>query len=238
MFMTWDPMYYIMIAPAFLLALWAQAKVKWTFASASKIPARCTGALAAQQVMQAAGVFDVEIEQTEGFLSDHYDPRQKVLRLSPDVYSGQSLAALGVGAHEAGHAIQHAHGYAPLALRNAIVPMANFGSGFSWILFFVGLVLQGSKFAVLGYNLVLVGIALFSLMVIFQVINLPVEFNASSRGRQALLATGLVTPEEDGTVRKVLSAAALTYVAATLQSVLTLLYFLYRAGLLGGRRND
>jgi Zn-dependent membrane protease YugP len=181
--------------------------------------------------MQAGGVFDVEVEQTQGFLSDHYDPRHKVLRLSPDVFNGRSLAALGIGAHEAGHAIQHSHGYAPLALRNLIVPVASLGSSLSWIVIFAGFLL--------GYfNLVLVGIGLFSATVVFQLINLPVEFNASSRARQVLLATGLVDAEEDRTVKKVLSAAALTYVAATVSAILTLLYFLYRAGLLGGRRSE
>jgi Zn-dependent membrane protease YugP len=228
-----DPMYFLFLAPGLLLALWAQAKVKWAYASASQVPSRSgyTGAAAAKQVMQAGGVFDVEIEQTSGYLSDHYDPRHRVLRLSPDVYHGRSLAALGIGAHEAGHAIQHANQYAPLSIRNAVVPVAQFGSGFSWIIIFAG-------FALGYFNLMLIGIGLFSVVVFFQLINLPVEFNASSRARQALLATGLVDAEEDRVVRKVLNAAALTYVAATLSAILTLLYYLYRAGLLGGRRDD
>lgn len=228
----WDPVYYLFLVPGMLLALWAQAKTKWAYAAASQIPARCglSGAAAARQVMEAGGVFDVGIEETSGFLSDHYDPRQRVLRLSPDVYNGRSLASLGIAAHEAGHAIQHAHQYIPLGLRNAIVPLASAGSAMSWIAIFAGMFLH-------LYNLILIGIALFSLTVVFQLVNLPVEFNASNRARASLLATGLVDADEDRTVKKVLSAAAMTYVAATITAVLQLLYFLYRAGLLGGRRN-
>jgi hypothetical protein len=231
--MLFDPMYFLFLVPGMLLAMWAQAKVKWAYATASRIPARsgCTGATAARQVMQAGGVFDVEIEQTQGFLSDHYDPRHRVLRLSPDVFHGRSLAALGIGAHEAGHAIQHAHQYSLLTLRNAIVPLASVGGNLSMLVIVFGFLLQ-------MFNLILIGIGLFSLTVIFQLVNLPVEFNASSRARQALLATGLVDVEEDHTVKKVLSAAALTYVAATVSAILTLMYFLFRAGLLGGGRRD
>src|SRR5262245_9481890 len=196
MFLHWDPMYFVFLAPGMLLALWAQAKVKWAYASASQIPSRSgyTGAMAAQQVMQAGGVFDVQIEQTDGFLSDHYDPRHRVLRLSPDVYSGRSLAALGIGAHEAGHAIQPAHQYTLLTLRNAIVPLASIGGNLSMFVILAGALLS-------MFNLIVVGIALFSLTVIFQLVNLPVEFNASSRAREALLATGLVDAEEDRTVK-------------------------------------
>jgi Zn-dependent membrane protease YugP len=232
-FYGFDPMYFLFLAPGMLLALWAQAKVKWAYAQASQIPSHSglNGAAAAREVMRAGGVFDVEIEQVSGYLSDHYDPRAKVLRLSPDVYNGNSLASLGIAAHEAGHAIQHAHGYSPLALRNAIVPIANFGGGISTMIIFAGILFN-------LFNLTLIGIALFSTTVVFQLVNLPVEFNASSRARQSLLATGLVDPEEDRVVKKVLSAAALTYVAATISAILSLLYFLYRAGLLGGRRSN
>jgi Zn-dependent membrane protease YugP len=167
-------------------------------------------------------------------MTDHYDPSHKVLRLSPEVYAGQSLAALGIAAHEAGHAMQDAHGYAPLRLRNGLVPLASVGGGLAWIIIFAGFVLSAVNHA-LGNSLVLVGIGAFSLVVVFQLVNLPVEFDASRRARAALIDGGLITAEEDVYVKKVLDAAALTYVAATLASVLTLLYYLFRSGLLGGR---
>ena len=235
--MFFDPIYLLFLAPGILLALWAQAKVHWTYAAASRVPSRSgyTGAEAAKIVMEQGGVFDVAIEESHGMLSDHYDPRHKVLRLSPDVLGGRSLAALGIAAHEAGHAIQHGHGYAPLALRNGLVPLASAGGNLSMALIMIGLFFAGAG-TIWGRTMFLVGIALFSLTVLFQLVNLPVEFNASSRARAALLAVGLVDSQEDRVVKKVLSAAAMTYVAATVTAVLTLLYYLFRAGLLGGRR--
>jgi hypothetical protein len=233
MFLHWNPMYFIFLAPGILLALWAQAKVKWAYATASQVFARCgyTGAAAARRVLEDAGIYDVGIEESHGFLSDHYDPRHKVLRLSPDVYHGRSLASLGIAAHEAGHAVQHATGYAPLAVRNGLVPLASIGGNLSMLILMVGFLLS-------LLQLVYVGIGLFSLTVLFQLVNLPVEFNASSRARDSLLALGLVSPDEDRTVKRVLNAAALTYVAATISAILTLIYYLYRAGLLGSRRDD
>ncbi len=232
--MHWfDPMYFIILAPGLLLAMWAQHKVRSTFARASELTSRqgWSGRDVAQAILDANGIDDVDIEPVSGYLSDHYDPRHKVLRLSPDVYQGRSLAAFGVAAHEVGHAIQHAHGYAPLSIRNAIVPMANFGSSLGMLIIMVGIGLALKSLAILGC-------ALFTMVVLFQVINLPVEFNASRRAREALLANGIVTQVEDKEVGRVLNAAALTYVAATLTSILTLLYFLMRAGLLGGRSRD
>jgi Zn-dependent membrane protease YugP len=225
-------MYFAFVAPAMLLAIWAQWRVRSAYSTASRVAARSgySGAEAAQAVMQAAGINNVRIEPVEGFMTDHYVPGQRVLRLSPDVYAGRSLAALGIAAHESGHAIQDARRYPLLVLRNGLVPLASIGSSLSWIIMLVG-------FALASLNLVLVGIAAFSLTVLFQVVNLPVEFDASRRARIALLDAGLVTQEEDVYVKKVLNAAALTYVAATLSSILTLLYFLFRSGLLGGRRN-
>jgi uncharacterized protein len=231
--MIWyDWMYFVFLAPGILLALWAQYRVKSAYAEASRIPSQSgyTGASAAQAVMHQAGVEGVEIEPVEGFLSDHYVPGQKVLRLSHDVYAGRSLAALGIAAHESGHAIQDSRHYPLLVVRNLLVPLASFGSGISWILILAGFLLAWS-------DLILIGIVAFSLVVVFQVVNLPVEFDASRRARIALVDGGLVTPEEDVEVGKVLHAAALTYVAGTLTSVLTLLYYLYRSGLLGGRRS-
>ncbi len=181
--------------------------------------------------MRAEGVHDVRIEPVAGMLSDHYDPSHKVLRLSEKVYGNRSLAALGVAAHEAGHAIQDANHYSPLVVRNLLVPAASLGSNAAWIVFVAGLMLGFAK-------LMIVGMALFSAVVIFQLVNLPVEYDASRRARHALQMTGLVSPQEDQTVGRVLNAAALTYVAATLTSVLTLLYFVIRSGLLGGSRDD
>lgn len=226
-----DPLYLIIIAPGFLLAGYASLKVKSTFARGTDIPTRggYSGRDIAQAILDREGIYDVKIEPVQGHLSDHYDPRNKVLRLSPDVYNGRSVAAAGVAAHEVGHAIQHAHGYAPLAIRNAVVPVASFGSNFSFILLMIGL-------AFAFQTLTILACALFTMVVIFQVVNLPVEFNASSRARQALLTNGLVTQVEDREIGKVLNAAAMTYVAATLTAILTLLYFLLRSGLLGGRR--
>lgn len=231
--MIWfDPVYFLFLAPAMLLAAWAQLRVRSAYAQASRISARSgyTGAQAAQALLRAAGVTDVRVEPVEGFLSDHYVPGERVLRLSAEVYQGRSLAALGVAAHESGHALQEASHYPALALRSGLVPLASAGSSLSWVVLVVGFLMH-------SLHLIVAGIALFSLAVVFQVVNLPVEFNASRRARVALVDAGLVTPEEDRTVKDVLDAAALTYVAATISSVLTLLYFLYRAGFLGGRRD-
>ncbi len=227
--MIFDPMYFVFIGPAILLAAWAQYRVKSAYARGSKHQARSglSGAQTAQRILNAYGISDVAIEPVQSFLGDHYDPRKKVLRLSPDVYHGRSLASLGIAAHEVGHAIQHAHSYGPLALRSALVPMASVGSNLSIFLILGGFFLQMAGLAVAG-------IVLFGFVVLFQLINLPVEFNASSRARQILLNQGMVTAEEDLVVGKVLSAAAMTYVAATLTAILTLLYYVW---LIFGRRN-
>jgi Zn-dependent membrane protease YugP len=227
-----DPMYLLFLLPGMLLAMWAQFRVKRAYAEASRIPARSgySGAEAAYDLMALAGIHNVAIEPVQGFLSDHYAPKEKVLRLSPDVYEGRSLAALGIAAHESGHALQDAHGYAPLRLRSLLVPVAGFGSNTAWIILVIG-------FAFHAMGLILAGIIVFSGTVLFQLVNLPVEFDASRRARQILLGNGLIAQDEDYYVKKVLGAAALTYVAATLTSVLTLLYFLFRAGFLGGRRS-
>jgi Zn-dependent membrane protease YugP len=227
-----DPMYLLFLAPAMLLALWAQWRVRSAFNEASQIPAQSgyTGAQAAHVLLERAGAHGVAIEPVQGFMTDHYVPGQRVLRLSPEVYAGRSLAALGVAAHESGHALQEATRYPMLGLRSGLVPLAGIGSNLSWVLLMIGFWLHAT-------GLVLVGIGLFSLVVVFQLVNLPVEFNASRRARIALVDGGLVTPEEDYYVKKVLDAAALTYVAATLTAIMTLLYFLFRSGLLGGRRD-
>ena len=187
------------------------------------MPAPLSGAAAARRVLDSAGLNDVEIEMIPGQLSDHYDPSHRLLRLSNEVYQSRTLAAVGIAAHEAGHALQHGFGYAPLAIRNAAVPAANFGSGFSMILFMIGLIFQPL------HMLIWVGIALFGCVVFFQLVNLPVEFNASSRAKDQLVSLGIIDQQGLVYVRKVLDAAAWTYVAATLQSLLTLLYLLSRA---------
>jgi uncharacterized protein len=228
-----DYVYFLFLAPGLLLAFWAQMRVQSAYHAGSQTPAfsGVTGAEAAYEVMQAEGITGVAIEPVPGQLTDHYDPTHKVLRLSEGVYAGRSLAALGVAAHEAGHAIQDAHRYSALVIRNVMVPAASIGSNLAWIVFFFGLVMG-------SLGLVLAGITLFSAVVAFQLVNLPVEFDASARARRALALAGLVRPEEDEMVARVLNAAAWTYVAATLTSILTLLYFLFRAGLLGGRDRD
>jgi len=236
-----DPMYLLIMLPGIALAAWAQWRVQSAFGMASRIRPRSgyVGAQAADEVMRAAGVEGVQIRPVEGYLSDHYDPRAKTLNLSPDVYQGESLAALGIAAHEAGHAIQDARGYPYLGIRNALVPLASFGSQAAWLILFAGFIFGGAlHMYLLGQTLIYAGIAGFAIVVLFQLVNLPVEFDASRRARIALQETGLVAPDEDATVGKVLNAAALTYVAATLSAALMLLYVLLRSGVLGGRRRD
>ncbi|MFO0960136.1 MAG: zinc metallopeptidase [Isosphaeraceae bacterium] len=228
-----DPLYFLILAPGMLLAAWAQWRIQSAYQQASQYGSRSgvTGAQAAAAVMSAGGVQGVGIEPTHGYLSDHYDPSAKVLRLSEGVYGTASLAALGIAAHEAGHALQDAHRYGPLVVRNLMVPVASFGSSAAWIVMLAGFLLHFT-------GLVWVGIGLFSATVLFQVINLPVEFDASRRARIELQRVGLVSVEEDAVVGKVLNAAALTYVAGTLTSILTLFYYLLRSGLLGGGRRE
>ena len=221
----------IILLPAILLALYAQTKVSSTFERYLRVPAKIglTGAEVAREILRQSGIYDVSVEVQGGKLSDHYDPRHKVLRLSSEVYHGRSLAALGVAAHECGHAIQHDVGYAPLALRNAIVPAAGIGSQMAFPLFFIGLLFRAD-------TLMMLGIMLFSLAVIFQMITLPVEFNASSRAVAVLENYGFIDRGERRPVRAVLNAAALTYVAATLMAVMQLIRLLVIAGIGRDRR--
>lgn len=211
-----DPTYLILI-PAILISAWAQFKVSSTFNKYSTVRSinGYTGAQVARILLNDAGIQEVEIQQVPGKLSDHYDPRAKVLRLSSDVYGSTSVASIGVAAHEVGHAIQDKESYSALVFRNAIVPVVNFSSSLSWILFFIGILLSYS-------TLVTIGIILFSVVVLFQLVTLPVEFNASSRALKLLEARGILYDKEVDGARKVLSAAALTYVAATLMAVLQL----------------
>ncbi|MFM7242590.1 MAG: zinc metallopeptidase [Planctomycetaceae bacterium] len=227
--MFFDPLYFVWVSPAILLAFWAQWRVQSAFASASQLPAPLSGAAAARHILDSAGAHDVEIEAVPGTLNDHYDPRAKVLRLSEGVYGARSLAAVGIAAHEAGHALQDAQGYSLMSIRNAAVGVANFGSGLGLFVFMIGLGMALKPLAWLG-------IALFAGTVFFQLVNLPVEIDASNRAKAALVNLGVVPAAEMPTVNGVLNAAAWTYVAATLQSVLTLLY--YASYLTGGSSDD
>ncbi len=231
--MFFDPMYLIIVGPAIALAIWAQFKVKSAYSRYSEIlSARgMTGREVAHRVLEAAGLHQVRIEETGGWLSDHYDPKERVLRLSPDVYRGATVASMGIAAHEAGHAIQHAEHYVPLKWRSAIVPFASIGSWIAWPMIMLGLFLQ-------MHQLALAGVIAFGALVVFQLITLPVEFDASNRAKKMLASTGVVaTNDEAQGVNKVLSAAALTYVAATITALAQLLYFAMQIGLFG-RRSD
>jgi Zn-dependent membrane protease YugP len=228
------PLYYdfgllLFIAPALILAMIAQWWVHSAYSKGLNAPASMSGFAAARRILDAAGLQKVAIESIPGQMSDHYDPRDKVLRLSGDVYHGRTLTAVGIAAHEAGHAVQDAVGYLPLVVRNLAVPAASFGSGASMFLLILGVAFNFKW-------LLLLGIICFSAVVLFQVVNLPVEFNASSRAKALLVEEGIVHQFDMGPVNNVLNAAALTYVAATLQAILTLLYYVMRFA--GGSRDD
>jgi len=220
---------YLMYAlPGLLLGLYAQMKVKRAFNKYRRVRTLrgMTGAQAARAILDANGLYDVAVEKVGGFLSDHYDPRSRILRLSPDVYNGISIASVGVAAHESGHAIQHAHHYWPLQLRTTIVPTVQIGSWLGPILFFLGWIIN-------WVGVAQIGLLLFGLTVVFSIVTLPVEIDASRRAKKVLVEQGIVTTEERKGVNAVLDAAALTYVAAAVQA---LLIFLYYASLLSGRR--
>lgn len=221
---------YLLVIAGLILSMIASARVKSTFAQYSGVRSLSglTGAMAAQKVLQYAGIYDIRIERISGELTDHYDPRTKVLRLSDSTYGSNSVAAVCVAAHECGHAIQHQKSYAPLVLRSTLVPLANFGSTLSWPVFLMGLVLSIRP-------LVTVGIVLFSLAVLFQLVTLPVEFNASSRALRVLEDTHILGERELAAGKRVLDAAAMTYVASLAASVLQLLRLIILAG---GRKKD
>ncbi len=231
MFYGIDIYYLILVIPAMLFAFFAQAKVSSTFNRFSKQRTRSglTGAGAAQAVLRANGVFDVTIERVQGKLTDHFDPKAKVIRLSQDVYDSPSVAAVGVAAHEAGHAAQYAQGYMPIKIRSAIIPVSQIGSTLSWPLILIGLIFNYE-------SLFLIGIIFFLAAVVFQVVTLPVEFNASSRAIAALEEGGMLNGDELPGAKKTLSAAAMTYLAALAVSLAQLLRLLLLFG--GGRRRD
>jgi Zn-dependent membrane protease YugP len=224
-----DPLYFLLVGPAILLSAWASYRVQSIFRKyrGTSVASGISGAEAARELLNRRGL-ELDVEEVPGQLTDHYDPRVGKLRLSADVFHGRSLAAVGVAAHEAGHALQHAAGFAPLRMRQRLAPLAAFGSNASWWLILGGLLLGLA-------GLVKLGVVLFSAAVLFQLVTLPVEWNASARAKRMIVEDGLVTEGERAGVASVLDAAALTYVAAALGSVLTLLYYLYRAGLLGRR---
>ncbi len=229
---------WIMLAiPGLLLGLYAQAKVKGAFNKYSKVPTtrRMTGAQIARELLNAQGLYDVQIERVDGRLSDHYDPRSRVLRLSPDVHDAPSVAAAGVAAHEMGHALQHASNYAPLGLRSALVPATQFGSQLAPMLFMGGLMLNLFIGGPLGIWIAWAGVALFTVAVFFTLVTLPVEFDASKRAKALLVSQGILFQNEIEGVNKVLDAAALTYVAAAVAAIGQLLYYVLL--LTGGRRD-
>jgi hypothetical protein len=231
-----DPLYLVLTGVGLAITLWAQFRVKTTFARYAKVGVRAgmTGAEAAMAVTRAGNAAGVRIERHQGFLSDHYDPRSRTLRLSPEVYDGRSVSSIAVAAHEAGHAIQHAVAYPALGFRSAMVPIASIGNTLWPLPFMIGLMLAGGQRAAqgssMGEMLVLTGIVMFAAVVLFQLITLPVEFDASRRAKAVLAQAGIVqTADEARGVEKVLDAAAMTYVAAALAAVMQLVYLILRA---------
>lgn len=224
--MIFDPIYFLFALPGIILAFAAQAYVKKAYAEASKIRSRSgyTGAEIARMILQANNISDVGVEPTHGMLTDHYHPIEKKLRLSEANYDGDSLAALGVSAHEVGHAVQHKENYLPMYIRSALVPAAMFGSNFAYIMFFIGLFISAAA----GKYLMLAAIYLFAACVLFAVVTIPVEIDASRRALKVLVSNGILSESEMPPVKKVLTAAALTYIAAAVQALLTLLYFIMR----------
>lgn len=224
-----DPLYIAMILPVFIFSMWASVKVKSSFSKYSKIKTASgmTGRETAEYILKVNGLSHIRVVRSRGFLSDHYDPKAGEVRLSPEVYESQSIASIGVAAHETGHALQHAEKYSPLAIRSAFVPMASIGSWGSYIIIFLGIIMNSA-------GLMKLGILLFAAVVFFQLVTLPVEFNASSRAKELLRRYSIVSTSEIGGVEKVLSAAAMTYVAAAASAIVTLLYYLIRLGLIPG----
>lgn len=227
--MIFDPMYFLFIVPPILLMLYAQHRVKSTFSKYGKVPNRrmMSGAEVARKLLDENGLYDVPVESVPGELSDHYDPRTRALRLSPPVYNGRTVAALGIAAHETGHAIQHQVGYAPLTIRAALVPVASFGSNLAPIMLIAGVIMQFSPLAWLG-------LAFFAAATLFALVTLPVEFNASSRAMTLLTDAGVMDWNEAQQNREVLNAAALTYIAGFLAALMQLLYWVMIVT--GGRR--
>ncbi|MBO7740979.1 MAG: zinc metallopeptidase [Victivallales bacterium] len=227
-----DPLYILFALPGLILSLLASFFVKSTFGKYSQVMSRrgLTGAEAARMMLERQGITDVAIDHASGFLGDHYDPSCKTLRLSADVYGSSSISAIGVACHEAGHAIQHATGYSFLALRSALVPVASIGSNVSYFIFLAGFIFQAPFMLKLGC-------LLFAMAVLFTIVTLPVEWDASARAKAAMVQAGFLSHEEENGAASVLNAAFMTYVAGAVSALMTLLYYMMRAGLLG-RRDD
>lgn len=229
----------MVVLPGMVISGIASWMVKSAFNKYSKVPSRrgITGAQAAQMLLDRAGITDVKVIPTRGYLSDHYSPTNKHLALSEPVYNSTSIAAIGVATHEAGHAIQHATAYAPLGLRSLLVPTVGIGNKIGYFAMMIGAgMVASSGPSGIGIWILGVGVALFSCLLLFQLVTLPVEFNASNRARKLVVEAGIIDIDERTGIDRVLTAAAMTYVAAAISTALTLLYFLYRSGLLGGRR--
>ena len=224
--MFFDPMYFIIVGPAILLSILAQYKVKSTYKNFSKIASisGMTGAQVARELLDANGLSAIEVEQVKGELTDHYDPKKKILRLSAGIFSGSSLAALGIAAHETGHALQDHRGYVPMKIRAGLVPVASFGSSLAPMLIIVGFIFMSGS--ALGSSLMQLGIVFFGAAVLFQIVTLPVEFDASKRAINLLSDGGYIRNNEYSATKKVLNAAALTYVAAALAALTQLIYFI------------
>jgi Zn-dependent membrane protease YugP len=227
-------LYFVFVIPAMLLALGAQWLVRTAYNRSGQIPARMSGAAAARKILDANGLQHVPIEVTHGYLSDHYDPSTKVVRLSEEVFQGHSMTAVGIAAHEVGHAIQDARNYLPLVLRNVAVPVAGFGGSLSQVFLMAAMGLMFAGQSGLAAGAMLLFVIGFSATVLFQIINLPVEFNASSRAKTELVSLGIVNGQELAGVSKVLNAAALTYVAGTLQTIATLAYYIFQFVMISG----
>jgi Zn-dependent membrane protease YugP len=234
--MIFDPIYFVFLLPGLALSMWASFRTKSAFKKYSRVPSATgmTGAQAAKRLLHNAGIDDVEVVPHRGTLTDHYNPVTKKLALSEPVYNSHSIAAIGVASHEAGHAIQHAKHYAPLWLRSALVPTARFGSSLGVWGMIIGMMMMASG-SVVGQSIFYIGALAFGAVILFQLVTLPVEFDASKRAKALAVEQGLILTNEREGMDRVLNAAALTYVAAAVTSILTLLYFLFRAGLLGGR---
>jgi Zn-dependent membrane protease YugP len=240
--MLLDPLYMIIIVIGIVLSGGAAFMVKSRFNKGGKVPisSNYTGAQVAKALLQSAGISDVSVHEHRGFLSDHYNPLNKSINLSPEVYNGRSASAAGVAAHEAGHAIQHAQNYFPMWIRSTLVPVVNIGSMLGPWIIFAGIALgAGAEINPgIGHWLAVIGVALFGMATLFTLVTVPVEFDASARAKRQLQELSIVRPgTEANTVSSVLTAAGLTYVAAAINSILMLLYWAYRAGLIGGRRN-
>lgn len=222
-----DPTYFLFILPALALSLWASWRTHASFKKYSQVRTLrgLTGAQAAQEMLRGAGISDVEVVPTHGFLSDHYNPTNKTLALSEATYASNSVAAVGVACHEAGHAIQHAQNYKPMWIRSALVPTANIGSSLGYIVMLGGAILSSP-------NTIYLGALLFSAVLLFQIVTLPVEFDATARAKRLAIENGIVLPQEREGMDKVLNAAAMTYVAAAVSTLMTLVYYLLRATVL------